>query len=208
MPSGGGIHRIGSGHKDLRFSVSAVFIRNLRADSGQGVTAPFSAGCIRRIHAAIFEPRRVCRRLVSVRCAAMGSVSGASWTFASASTGGMCDGRNVPDGLRRASVVEPADPFEGCAFDGFEVAPRTTTVDDLGPEDPVDCLGQRIVMAVADAPDRGCDACFCEPLGGADGQILAAAVAMVDQPHAFCRAAFMDCLFEGIEDETRMGRSE
>lgn len=38
-------------------------------------------------------------------------------------------------------------------------------------------------------------------------QILAATVAVVNQSHAFGRAAFMDCLFEGIEDETCMGRS-
>lgn len=116
-------------------------------------------------------------------------------------------GRDVPDGLLEAAVVEPADPFEGCVFDGLEVSPRTTTVDDLGVEEPVDRLGQRIVIAVADAANRGFDTRFGQAFGIAYGQILAATVAVVNQPHAFGRAALMDCLFEGIEDETCMGRS-
>ena len=62
-------------------------------------------------------------------------------------------GRHVPDGLQQAAVVEPVGPFQGCVFDGLEATPRTTAVDDLGLEQTVDRLGQRVVIAVADAAD-------------------------------------------------------
>ena len=118
---------------------------------------------------------------------------------------GFC-GRDVPDGLENASVVEPVHPFEGCIFHGLEAAPRATSVNDLGLEETVDRLGKRVVITIADAADRGFDPGFGEALGVANGQILAAPVAMVDKTHAFGRTTFMDSLFEGVEDEPGMGR--
>ena len=47
---------------------------------------------------------------------------------------------------------------------------------------------------------------FCEALGVFDRQILAAAVAVVNQSHTLCRAAIMHRLFQGIENEPRMRR--
>jgi hypothetical protein len=35
---------------------------------------------------------------------------------------GFC-GRDLPDGLEEAAIVEPVDPFEGCTFHGIEAAP-------------------------------------------------------------------------------------
>jgi len=81
-------------------------------------------------------------------------------------------GRDVSDRLEEATVVEPVDPFEGCVFDGLEAAPRTAAVDDLRLEQAVDRLGQGIVIAVADASDRGFDSCFYQPFGVFDGQVL------------------------------------
>ena len=49
------------------------------------------------------------------------------------------------------AVVEPVDPFEGREFDRFKVAPWATTVDDFGLEQAVDCFGQCVVIAVANA---------------------------------------------------------
>jgi|UPI0004CE9CBD hypothetical protein len=63
-------------------------------------------------------------------------------------------GRNGPDRLEQAAIVEPVDPFQRCVFHRLEAAPWTATIDDLGFEKPVDRLGQRLVMAVADG-ERG-----------------------------------------------------
>ena len=46
-------------------------------------------------------------------------------------------GRDVPDRLEQAAVVEPADPFECCVFDGLKAAPRASTVDDLSLNRPL-----------------------------------------------------------------------
>lgn len=40
-------------------------------------------------------------------------------------------GRYVSDGLQKAAVVEPVDPFQRGELHGFEVAPRPTSMDDL-----------------------------------------------------------------------------
>ena len=106
---------------------------------------------------------------------------------------------DVPDRLEQAAVVEPVDPFEGGIFDGLEVAPRPTTVDDLSFEEAVDRLGQRVVVAVVDAAHGWFDAGLAQPLGVANGQVLRPAVGMVDEPRALDRAAIIVSLFEGIE---------
>ena len=66
-------------------------------------------------------------------------------------------------------------------------------MDDLGFVEPVDRLGQSIVIAVADTADRRPDAGFGEPFGLFDRDILAAAIAVVDQPAAMDRPAIMRC---------------
>ena len=73
-------------------------------------------------------------------------------------------GRHVSDWLEEAAVVEPLDPFEGGELDGFKRAPWSTSADHLGLVEAVDALRQSIVITVADAPDRGLDACFGETL--------------------------------------------
>jgi hypothetical protein len=69
-------------------------------------------------------------------------------------------GRDVPDRLEEAVVVEPVDPFEGGELDRFEAAPGATPMDHLGFVKAVDGLGEGIVVAVADAADGGLDACL------------------------------------------------
>jgi hypothetical protein len=69
-------------------------------------------------------------------------------------------------------MVEPVHPFQGRELDGVEVLPRPTPMDDLGLVEPVDGLGERVVIAVADAADRGLDARFRQPLGVANGDVL------------------------------------
>ena len=90
-------------------------------------------------------------------------------------------------------------------------------MDDLGFEQAVDRLCQRVVVAVTDTANRGFDARVRQPFGVFDGQVLGSAVRMMDRamvtprvrvtmarPYAFDRAAFMDGLFEGIKDEPSM----
>ena len=69
-------------------------------------------------------------------------------------------GRDVPGGLDESAVVEPVDPFKGCIFYGFETVPRAATVDEFGFEQTIDRLGQSFVVTVANAADRGIDACL------------------------------------------------
>ena len=90
--------------------------------------------------------------------------------------------RNVSDGLQKAAVVEPVDPFERGEFHGFEVAPWCSPMDDLGLLSTVDCFGESIVIGIADAPDRRLDARLRQPLRISDGHILRAAVGMMNQP--------------------------
>jgi len=61
--------------------------------------------------------------------------------------------RDVADWLEEAAVVEPVHPFEGGELDAFETAPWAAAADDLGLEQADGALGQRIVVAVADAAD-------------------------------------------------------
>jgi len=60
----------------------------------------------------------------------------------------------------------------------------------------VDRLRQSIVIAVADAADRRFDACLSEVLRISDGDILAAAVAVVDEAATVDRASLMDSLLQ------------
>lgn len=73
--------------------------------------------------------------------------------------------RDVADGLEQPLVVELVDPFEHSIFDGFEAAPWPVSVDHFGLVEAVDRLGQRVVVAVTDAAERGFDPGFGESLG-------------------------------------------
>ena len=67
-------------------------------------------------------------------------------------------GRDVSDRLEKASVVEPVGPFECRELDGLEGTPGSAPMDHLGLEQADDGLGERIIVAVADAADGGLDA--------------------------------------------------
>ena len=61
-------------------------------------------------------------------------------------------------------------------------------MDHLGLVEAVDRLGQGVVVAVADAADRGLDAGLGQALGVADRDVLDAAVAVMDEAAAAGRA--------------------
>ena len=78
-------------------------------------------------------------------------------------------------------MVEPVDPFEGCIFDGFKIAPRTTPVDDFCFEKAVDCFGESVVIRIPDTADRWRDLRLCQPLCVLNRQILRSAIRMMHQ---------------------------
>ena len=69
-------------------------------------------------------------------------------------------------------MVEPVDPFQRCKLDLLDVPPGTVSANDFGFVEPVDGLGQSIVVGISHAPDRGLDAGGLESLGVVDRQIL------------------------------------
>ena len=84
--------------------------------------------------------------------------------------------RDVADGLQQPAMVEPIDPGERGKFDRLEAAPWTAAMDHLGLVESVDGLGEGVVIAVADASDRGFEASLGQPLGVADADVLRASV--------------------------------
>ena len=100
-------------------------------------------------------------------------------------------------------MIEPVDPFQRGELDGFEGSPRATAMDDFGLVEAVDRFGQGVVIAVADAADRGFDAGLRQAFGVSDRQVLTAAIAMVDQATAAGWSAVVDRLLQGVERDLR-----
>ena len=61
--------------------------------------------------------------------------------------------RDVPEALEEAVIVEPADPGKGRQFEFYDAVPALLSTDQFGLVERVDGLGERVVIAVADAPD-------------------------------------------------------
>src|SRR4029450_5496339 len=115
--------------------------------------------------------------------------------------------RDVADGFEQAMVVEPRDPLEGGQLDRLWRLPRGSTMDELGFVQPVDRLGQRVVVAVALAPPRRLDPTFDQPLGVADGDVLRAAVGVMDQFALALPSAREQRLLQRIQNEVRSHRT-
>jgi hypothetical protein len=64
------------------------------------------------------------------------------------------DWRDLADQSDQTTVVESVDPFERRHRDGLQIAPRTAFMNELRLVQPVDRLGQRIVIRVAYATHR------------------------------------------------------
>lgn len=114
-------------------------------------------------------------------------------------------GRSDPTHGAKLEVVEPVDLFEHGERDVLDAVPTAAAADDLGLEPAEDALGQGIVGAVADAADRRCGAGFRQALGVANRDVFGPAIAMIHQPGVAQRAALVQSLLEGIEDEPGMG---
>jgi hypothetical protein len=92
----------------------------------------------------------------------------------------LCFGRrDEADGLQEPAIIEPVHPLERRELDGLEVAPRPATMNNLAFVEAVDRFGQRVVVGVADASNRGLDPGLGEALGVLDRDILAAPDALL-----------------------------
>ena len=80
--------------------------------------------------------------------------------------------RHVTDRLEQPPIVEPVNPFQRRVLHGVGGSPGPASVDHFGFVEADDGLGQRVVVGVANAADRGLDAGVGEPLGAADRQVL------------------------------------
>jgi hypothetical protein len=79
-------------------------------------------------------------------------------------------------------------------------------MNDLGLKQADHDLGQRIVVAVADAADGRLDPGLGQALGVLDADVSGAAITVVDEPGALGRTAIVQGLFEGIENELSLHR--
>ena len=90
-------------------------------------------------------------------------------------------------------------------LDRIESPPRSSHVVHFGLVERDDRLGQRVVVRVADAADRGLDAGRGEPLGVTARHVLTTAVAVMDQPLA--GPAGVQRLLERIEHRIGVHRT-
>lgn len=79
-------------------------------------------------------------------------------------------------------------------------------MDELGFVEAVAGLCEGVVIGIADAADRRFDAGLRQAFGVLDRQILAAAIAVMDQAAAVDGATVMDRLLQGVEYEGGVGR--
>ena len=81
-------------------------------------------------------------------------------------------GWDVAEFAVQAAVVEPVDPGERRQFDVVGVAPGALAADEFGLVEPVHRLGEGVVVAVTDRPDRGQSVDLGEAFGVRDRGVL------------------------------------
>ena len=91
-------------------------------------------------------------------------------------------------------------------LDVFQRAPRPTPMDHFSFVEPIDRLGERIVVAVTDAADRWHEASLGEAFGVFDRDVLHATIRVMDKAAAD-GPAIMQRLLQGIEHEARVRRT-
>ena len=112
--------------------------------------------------------------------------------------------RQVAERAVEARGVVPVHVAEDSEFETFERRPERVTVDELRLEDAVDAFGKRVVVAASDRADGCLEACLCEAFGVPDGEILGAAVAVMNQRTV--DPSPVQGLLQGIEREVRPKR--
>ena len=109
------------------------------------------------------------------------------------------------DGTEQTSVVEPIDPAEGGHFQILHVAPRALAVDQFGFVETVYRFSEGVVIRVTDTADRWLNASFGQTLGVSNGQILPAAIRVMNQSALLDRPSIMQGLFQRIENKVSFG---
>src|ERR1700737_4469946 len=109
--------------------------------------------------------------------------------------------RYVSNGTVQALLVVPMDPASGRQLELLERPPRSLLSDELSLVKAVDGLRQRVVIGVPARPDRAHGAGLGEPFGIADGQVLDAAVGVMNQAFEVDRASSPDRHLKGIQRE-------
>src|SRR6056297_2950028 len=117
---------------------------------------------------------------------------------------GLC-WRDVSDRPKQAPVVEPINPAKGGHFQILHVAPRALAVDQLGFVKTVNGFCESVIIRVPDAAGRWLDAGFGQTLGVTNGQILPAAIRMMNQSALLDRPSVMQGLLQSIENKVRFG---
>ncbi len=111
---------------------------------------------------------------------------------------------DIADGLRQPAIVEPVDPGQCSELDSLEASPRSAPMNDLCLVEPIDRLGESVVITVADAADGRLDAGLGQSLDVANADVLRPAIRMVHQTELANWPPFMQSLLESVEDETGM----
>ena len=104
-------------------------------------------------------------------------------------------------------MIEPVYPLQRCVLDGFEGSPGTAAMDDLGFVKAIDGLCQSVVIAVADAADRGFDAGLSKLFAVSDRDVLAAAIGVMDETATMRWSTIMKSLFGAGAQNCRLTRS-
>src|SRR3954453_10795661 len=116
-------------------------------------------------------------------------------------------GRDVPERLEEAAVVEPVDPFEGGKLDRFEAAPGAAPMDQLGFVEAVDGFGEGVIVAITDAANRRLDTRRGKPLGILDRDVLHTAIAVMDEAAAPDGPALVQGLLQRVQHEAGVSRA-
>src|SRR5690606_15485918 len=106
--------------------------------------------------------------------------------------------RNVAERLEETPMIEPVDPRKRREFDGFKSAPWPLLSDKLGLVQADNRLSECVVVGVADATDGRLYAGFGKALRVANGHVLHAAVAVVNQRLTCPDIAVVEGLLERV----------
>jgi hypothetical protein len=79
---------------------------------------------------------------------------------------------DISDRLEKSAVIKPVHPFQRGELDGFNVPPRTASVDQFRLVETDDRLGERVVVGIANATYRRLDPSFGQTLGVANRKVL------------------------------------
>src|SRR6266516_2059088 len=107
----------------------------------------------------------------------------------------------------QAAVVEPVDVFQGGVLHVLQSPPGAAVADQLGLVQAVEGFSQGVVLTVAPRADRGHGTSLGQALGVANGEILRATVAMVDQPLQEAGSPTTERHLQSVQGEVRPQRA-